>query len=108
MDIKLLYPVPRDFAEHSERGEPELYNYCCFHGKQVFLRRSRGEYEVLTGAWTPSGVSDTMHDFMKVIGYHRVWHGHSMEAAFMCFKKIIVELISCEFDLFDFSSIEVQ
>ncbi|QCS37484.1 hypothetical protein [Tortoise microvirus 108] len=107
-DIKLIYPVPKDFVEHSERGEPELYNYVCFHGKQVFLRKCRGEYEVLTASWNPQGMTFDESAFMKVMGYHRIWHGHSMEAAFMCFKKLLTELISVEFDLFDFSSIEVE
>ncbi|QCS37146.1 hypothetical protein [Tortoise microvirus 60] len=108
MDIRLLYPVPRDFIEHTERGDPELYNYCCFHGKQCFLRRYRGKYAVMTGNWCPKGHTLEESAFATAMGYHLVYSSSVLENCVAIFKKICIELFSVEYDLFDFNTLEVH
>ncbi|QCS37008.1 hypothetical protein [Tortoise microvirus 41] len=108
MDIRLYYPLPRDFLEHTERSEPELFNYVCYHGKQIFLRRARGRYQVLTANWRPLSLKDLSTEFEKTLGYHVCYNSASFEAAFMAFRKLCVELLTQTTDLFDFDTLEVD
>ncbi|QCS37290.1 hypothetical protein [Tortoise microvirus 80] len=108
-DIKLIYPIPKDFIEHSERVDPELFYYMCFHGKQVFLRRFRGSsYQVVTGNWKPQGVQSESSNFEQMMAYHVIYTSKLLENCVMMWKKCVVELISCQFDLFDFSTLEIS
>lgn len=52
-DIKLLYPIASDFAKLDEILEPEVFNYFCLHGNQLFIERKRGMYRIITRGWQP-------------------------------------------------------
>lgn len=53
MDIQVLYPVLSDFIDGSEFNMPELYNYFCYRGKQLFFRRLRNRFQIVSGHWYP-------------------------------------------------------
>ena len=53
MDVQVLYPVLSDFIDGSEFNTPELYNYFCYRGKQLFFRRLRNRFQIVSGHWYP-------------------------------------------------------
>ncbi|QCS37170.1 hypothetical protein [Tortoise microvirus 63] len=110
-DIKLIYPIPKDFLDNSMHRDPELFFYSCFRGKQVFLRRFRNSsYQVLTGSWKPQFLKvDLSSSFEQGLRYHTVYQSKLLENCILMYKKCLIEMISSETDLFDFAdSIDVQ
>lgn len=53
--ISLLYPICSDFERSIERLDPQVYNYFCLHGKQVFACLQRKRYRVIAQGWQPKG-----------------------------------------------------
>lgn len=53
MDVQVLYPNYSDLAGQDEKMVPELFNYCCIHGKAVYVRIFRKKYQCLTRGWYP-------------------------------------------------------
>ncbi|QCS36829.1 hypothetical protein [Tortoise microvirus 12] len=105
-DIKLIYPTPSDFLNNSMIRDPEIYFYVCFRGKQIFLRRFRNSsYQVLTASWQPQSLKkDLSSPFEQGLRYHTVYESKLLENCIMMFKKLMVEMISQNSDLFDFAS----
>ncbi|QCS37153.1 hypothetical protein [Tortoise microvirus 61] len=105
-DIKLIYPTPSDFLNNSMIRDPEIYFYVCFRGKQIFLRRFRNSsYQVLTASWKPQSLKkDLSSPFEQGLRYHTVYESKLLENCIMMFKKLMVEMISQNSDLFDFAS----
>lgn len=64
-DISLLYPIRSDFERSVERLDPQVYNYFCLHGKQVFACLRRGRYYVITQGWQPRSCVMVEH---RVVG----------------------------------------
>lgn len=54
--ISLLYPIRSDFDRSLERLDPQLFNYFCLRGKQVFACLQRKRYRVIAQGWKPKGV----------------------------------------------------
>ncbi|QCS36791.1 hypothetical protein [Tortoise microvirus 104] len=104
MDIQLLYPIANDFISNNERSTPELFNYCCFNGKQVFLRRFRKGYQVLTGQWKSNYYKHQNYDMFRNI--YPVHYCEDFFTAKMVFKRIVQELLHIEYDLFDTATLE--
>ncbi|QCS36852.1 hypothetical protein [Tortoise microvirus 15] len=105
-DIKLIYPTPSDFLNNSMIRDPEIYFYTCFRGKQIFLRRFRNSsYQVLTASWKPQSLKkDLSSPFEQGLRYHTIYESKLLENCIMMFKKLMVEMISQNSDLFDFAS----
>ncbi|QCS37491.1 hypothetical protein [Tortoise microvirus 109] len=105
-DIKLIYPTPSDFLNNSMIRDPEIYFYVCFRGKQIFLRRFRNSfYQVLTASWKPQSLKkDLSSPFEQGLRYHTVYESKLLENCIMMFKKLMVEMISQNSDLFDFAT----
>jgi len=59
--ISLLYPIVSDFERSVERLDPQVYNYFCLHGKQVFACLQRKRYRVLAQGWQPQGCLMSEH-----------------------------------------------
>ncbi|QCS37039.1 hypothetical protein [Tortoise microvirus 55] len=105
-DIKLIYPTPSDFLNNSMIRDPEIYFYTCFRGKQIFLRRFRNSfYQVLTASWKPQSLKkDLSSPFEQGLRYHTIYESKLLENCIMMFKKLMVEMLSQNSDLFDFTS----
>ena len=67
--ISILYPTQTDFNNFSERSEPQIYNYVCLHGKQVFIALINKQYEVLTAGWIPKE-RQNITNLEKIKTYH--------------------------------------
>lgn len=91
MDISLLYPIASDFSDSSERANPEVFNYFCLSGKQVFLRISRKRYEVLTGLWYPYGYE--LKDYISPSRRYLIFQSTSFDSAHSYFLKLCRELL---------------
>lgn len=52
-DVSLLYPIRSDFERSQERLDPQVFNYFCFHGKQIFACLQRKRYRVIAQGWRP-------------------------------------------------------
>ncbi|QCS36768.1 hypothetical protein [Tortoise microvirus 3] len=105
-DIKLIYPTPSDFLNNSMIRDPEIYFYTCFRGKQIFLRRFRNSsYQVLTASWKPQSLKkDLSSPFEQGLRYHTIYESKLLENCIMMFKKLMIEMISQNSDLFDFAT----
>lgn len=98
MDVKLLYPLYAEILNHTERNEPEVFNYVCIHGRQIFFRKVNNRYQVLCVGWSPKSFKCT--DILT--DKHIVFVSQSYEASSLIFNKCIRELISYNVDEFDF------
>ena len=43
--ISILYPNQDDFNNFDERQEPQIFNYICLHGKQLFITSANRQNE---------------------------------------------------------------
>ena len=96
MDVKILYPLYAELINHREREEPELFNYVCLHGRQLFWRLSRGSYEIMVAGWLPRGaVNDvTLGD------RHILFRSRDYDAASIMFSRVLRELMTINADDF--------
>lgn len=46
-DDGINFPTLKDFLDNTETARPDLFNFFSFHGRFVFMRFSRGNYEVI-------------------------------------------------------------
>ena len=99
MDISLLYPRYDDVIKHDERREPEIFNYVCLHGKQIFFRVSRGNYEILTVGWRPRQLKDIEQ---SIETKHLVCRTKDYSVATLVFKRLVNECVLTIQDDFDF------
>ena len=102
MDVSLLYPRFDDIIKHDERSEPEVFNYVCLHGKQIFFRVSRHNYEILTVGWTPRQYKDIPQ---TVDTKHLVCRTKDYLTASLVFKRLVNEIVAYIQDDFDFGSV---
>lgn len=94
-DIKILYPIQSDFLDEMPRSCPQLFNYCCVSGFQVFFRISSGSapfYEVLTSAWKSSHYEPLKINYIKDCNLY--YSGRSYDKAFSAFSELSYELVS--------------
>lgn len=90
--ISLLYPSQDDFFTLDERAEPQVFNYICLHGKQVFLSASNKHYNVLTAGWIPKDYQN-LTNLERIKKVHCLFSTKEYEIAYMRFFKIVKELV---------------
>ena len=67
--ISILYPTQQDFNCFDERQEPQIFNYICLHGKQLFITSANRQYEVVSSGWIPED-SRNITNLEKFKTYH--------------------------------------
>ena len=90
--ISVLYPTQDDFNHFEERVEPQIYNYVCLHGKQVFISASNKHYTVLTAGWIPKAYQN-ISNLEKVKTYHCLVSTKEYEIAYLKFFSFVKELV---------------
>lgn len=91
MDIQILYPNQQFIHEHDEKHEPEIYNYICVHGKQLFIRKIKKNYQVLTAKWLPISVKDK-DQYKLTDRFHILYSNPDIFNALVMFKLYAKEL----------------
>ena len=91
-DIKILYPIQADFFNEIPRSCPQLFNYCCVNGFQVFFRATLRYYEVLTSAWNSSHYEPLKINYIRDCNLY--YSGTSYDRAHSAFCELSYELIS--------------
>lgn len=91
MDIQILYPNQQFISEHSEIREPEIFNYFVVHGKQLFIRRIKKDYQILTAGWYPSFCDKSRYIFTD--RFHILFVSEDKFIALNYFKRCASELL---------------
>lgn len=91
MDIQSLYPNNSDFVKYNEHINPEIFNYICVHGYQLFIRVNRKKYDVLTARWYPLFADPKNNVFTDRV--HIIGSSRSFDDAMILFKNCADELI---------------
>lgn len=91
--ISILYPIRDDFLNFNERQCPQLFNYVCLHGCQLFLTNVNKQYEVVTSGWIPKDCVDKLTNLEKIKNYHCLLRTKEYEIAYYRFIKFAVELL---------------
>lgn len=97
-DVSLLYPVRSDFERSFERSDPQLFNYFCLHGKQVFAALQRRRFRVFTQGWRPK--RDVAVEFRVSGDRYIVVDTSVFDVMINTFIFTVRELCVAEFDLF--------
>ena len=90
--LTLLYPTQDDFNYFHERSEPQVFNYVCLHGKQMFLTVANGQYEVVSAGWLPKECQN-ITNLEKIKTYHCLLRTKQYEIAYYRFYKYVNELV---------------
>lgn len=90
--ISILYPDQDDFNHFNERSEPQIFNYLCLHGKQVFITSANRQYEVVTAGWLPKACQN-ITNLEKIKTYHCLFRTKEYEIAYMKFYSYVKELV---------------
>jgi hypothetical protein len=91
MDIQILYPNQSFINDHNENIEPEIFNYISIHGKQLFIRKIKKNYQVLTAGWYPSFAPRERYIFTE--RFHILYGNEDKIKSLSYFKKCAQELI---------------
>lgn len=95
--ISILYPSQCDFNHFDERAEPQIFNYLCLHGKQVFITSSNRQYEVISSGWIPQD-SQSITNLERIKVYHCLFRTRQYEIAYMKFFGYVKELVRKSID----------
>lgn len=90
--ISVLYPIQDDFNHFDERSEPQIFNYVCLHGKQMFITSANRQYEVVSAGWLPKECQD-ITNLEKLKTYHCLLRTKEFEIAYMKFFSYVKELV---------------
>lgn len=90
--ISILYPGQDDFINFDERVEPQVFNYVCLHGKQIFITSANRQYEVVSSGWLPKSCQD-ITNLEKIKKYHCLFRTKEYEIAYMKFFHFVKELV---------------
>ena len=95
--ISILYPIQSDFFAFDERVEPQLFNYVCIHGKQLYLTSSNKQYEVVSAGWLPKECQNVTN-LERIKNFHCLLRTKEYEIAFYKFYKYVKELVRISVD----------
>lgn len=95
-NINLIYPSPNDFYNRFDEGShPQIFNYFCLHGYQVFIVRHNKVYEVFTRSWR-SASRKFISEYIHSLGYSEFYYCRSKNI-FHCmtvFRRLCAELLT--------------
>ena len=95
--ISILYPNQDNFNHFDERQEPQIFNYICLHGKQLFITSCNRQYEVVSSGWIPED-SRNITNLEKFKTYHCILRTKQFEIAYMKFFSYVKELVRKSID----------
>lgn len=104
MRVELVYPTQDDILESYSRLEPEVSNYFCLAGSQVFFSRYRKNYRVFCRGWQPRKFQK-FEDLVSQGRQYICYEGLDFSIAFHFYKLYCRELLERQDTLFSDVSI---